>query len=220
MVKLNKNASAVEQANSTESDIAKLIHRIKYSKSEIAKNRAQINGELVNLQSYVVMDKVFLEFARIMYDNLNIALNHIIHEVLAFQMDLYTFKPTYVSDKLNVEMAIAKAKLNTIIETLKDVDSRINLLLSVNKKHPEYDLYNDLRLLNDLVRAITNSHSFKVDVMLVYAEENDQALRANQEFSVIQKAEVDSHLAMASWMVQFLTTYQNMVQRLVGQGLL
>lgn len=205
-----------ETGNKDQHKLNQTMERIKYNKNLISQDRAEINTVLSTMSTYNISDKIYLEFARIMYNSYDDALNQIGFELLAQQAGVYEFKETYVSETLNTEMGFLKEQFNRLIKTLEDVDNRITSIMKHTQ--PALDLYNELRLLSELEKGINDASNFKVKIYQAYVGELDVANRANKELSLLQKAEVDSHIVMSNWIIQFMRTYQTLVQRLVGQS--
>ena len=197
-----------------QSAFQKLINEIKAEKSALTDVKFEVTNLLSTIVSYSLLDKVYLEFARIMTDSYADALNQIAFEILGNQFGIAQFKPTQVSDEINVATALLKGKFDRIVMNLIDIDTRVATIMS--GKNLTTDLLNELRVLDELTIVMKDATVLKTDLYMTYLRESEQITLSGKELSILQKNEVDLHLLMLDWLIQFCSTYQTLVKRLMG----
>ncbi|KAH9404285.1 hypothetical protein TYRP_000104 [Tyrophagus putrescentiae] len=195
-------------------EFTRLIEEIKTEKAALNKARAEVSSVLTTLISYHVLDKVYLEYARIMADSYSEALNQIAFEILGHEAGVSQFKPTYVSEAINIATALLKGKFDKIVNELTDVDALMTTIL--NHRNTSTDLFNELRVLNELSKTIADSLTLKTQLLSVYSEENEKAITEGKHLNILQKSDVDMHVVMIDWLVQFVRTYQELIKKLIG----
>ena len=136
-----------------------LIAEIKVQKQALVSVKVEVNSVLSSLVSYQVLDKVYLEFARITSDSYSEALNQIAFEILGHQAGVSEYKSTYISDPINIASAMLKGKFDHIVTELADVDQRMTTIM--NHKNSSTDLFNELRILK-VSRRFVESQSATV----------------------------------------------------------
>ena len=137
-----------------------ILDTIKKEKAALNEVRVEINSVLSSLVSYNVLDKVYLEFGRIMSESYASALDQIAFEILGQQAGITEFKSTVVSDPLNVASALLKSKFDVIVNELADVDRRMTTIM--NQKNLTSDLHNELVILNELSKTVEDGLNLKV----------------------------------------------------------
>lgn len=191
-----------------------LLDRIKAEKTALTDVKMDVNAVLSSLVSYNVLDKVYLEFARIMADSYSGELDQIAFEILGEQAGISEFRVSFVSDGINVASALLKGKFDVIVNELADVDHRMNTIMT--HKDTTADLFNELRILNELTKAVEDALSLKIKLYQVYTEENEKAMLEGKQLNILQKNDVDLHILMIDWLIQFVRTYQELIRKLVG----
>ena len=78
-----------------------------------------------------------------------------------------------------------------------------HLALAIGKRLPVSKIVEDsLHLKNQLVE--------------VYQAEDEKALLDGKELNILQKNDVNMHVVMIDWLVQFVRTYQELIKKLIG----
>jgi len=191
-----------------------LLDQIKAEKLALNDVKIEVNGVLSSLVSYSVLDKVYLEFARLTTDSYSTALDQIAFEILGEQAGISQFKTTVVSDPINVATALLKNKFDIIVNQLADVDHRMTAIMT--HRNTSTDLFNELRILNELTKTIEDALSIKMQLYQVYAAENEKVMLEGNQLSILQKHDVDLHILTIDWLIQFVRTYQELIRKLMG----
>lgn len=97
---------------------------------------------------------------------------------------------------------------------LSDIDQRMTTIM--NHKNTTTDLFNELRILNELSKIVEDSLHLKNQLFEVYQAENEKALLDDKELNILQKNDVNMHVVMIDWLVQFVRTYQELIKKLIG----
>lgn len=197
-----------------DSHLESLIGAIKAEKSVIDRERNQINALLTSMHNYDVINRVYLEFTRIECDGYDEALNQMAYEVLAYQAGVTQFKPTYVSDAINIATALLSSRFQHLVGLMADVDTKLaNIMSHINKTN---DLRNELILLNELSQVMNLTSYVKNNYYREYLTAQETAQGSGMELSILQRSEVEMHVAMLNWLAKFAHTYQELVLRLLG----
>lgn len=202
------------KVKNNQAEFSNLIDQIKEQKEALGKAKAEINGVLSSLVSYQVLDKVYLEFGRIMTDSYADALNQIAFEILGHKAGVSEFKTTVVSEAINIATAFLKGSFEIVVGELSDIDQRMTTIM--NHKNTTTDLFNELRVLNELSKIVEDSLHLKKQLFEVYQAEDEKALLDGKELNILQKNDVNMHVVMIDWLVQFVRTYQELIKKLIG----
>lgn len=204
----------VNTVKNDKAEFQRLLDEIKNEKAALEKARLEVSSVLTTLISYHVLDKVYLEYGRIMAESYSKALNQIALEILGHEAGVSQFKTPYVSESINIATSLLKGKFDHIVNELTDVDNLMTTIL--NHRNETSDLFNELRVLNELSKTASDSLTLKAQLLDVYNAETKKALSEGKHLNILQENDVDMHVSMINWLVQFVRSYQELITKLIG----
>lgn len=191
-----------------------IIGDIKTEKGAIDVEVVAITDALMSIKDIAILDRVFLEFARIMCTNYDDALDKMAYQILAFKAGVTEFKRSFFSEQINLSETLLKERFDEIMQGLIDVDEKIKLIMS--HEHKEEDLYNELYSLSKLNQTTHETIEVKTELYRFYLVEVEKAHATNQELNILQQIDAEMNIEMTNWLYQFATTYQQLILRLIN----
>lgn len=215
LFEVEKDFELSKTLKSDDHKLMAIIEHIRTYRQELVKMHTEITETIATMSSYTILDRVYMEMSRIMCESYEEALSEFAFEILGNINGISTYKQTFISESINMATSVVQMKFDHMVNNLALLDQEIKGLLeahvlngTVVTKQQEDKVYTD-------IDAISNEAiKIKTELYTTFLGEQEKAHTLHKELNILQKTQVEMHIASVDWLYHFNFTYKSILQKM------
>lgn len=178
--------------------------------------KSQVIEELSSLQSVSIIEHLYLESVRITLESNEAAVSEFAFEILGFLNGVSQLKSYYISDTINIEIAMMQSRFTSLLSKVLVVETDVNTITAKRANAEVVTEAEKKKTTNDLIGLQQYSVTIKSELYRTLLVEEQKATQAHDELSIVQKMNANMHIKTVDWLISFLHTYKELVDKLMS----